>query len=84
MINFTVLKPEYEVADVIRLHGSHFEQQFDPSVQVRKTLRALSLCRTKTLGGHVTVCTHCGVESISYNSCRNRNCPKCQVTNKER
>lgn len=53
-------------------------------MQIRKTLRALSLCRTLTLGGHVTVCKSCGVESISYNSCRNRHCPKCQVTNKER
>lgn len=53
-------------------------------MQIRKTLRALSLCRTLTLGGHITVCKSCGVESISYNSCRNRHCPKCQVTNKER
>lgn len=84
MINFTALRPEYEIADIIRLHGTQFEQQFDPPVHIRKTLKALSLCRTKALGGHVTACTHCGVESISYNSCRNRNCPKCQVINKER
>lgn len=44
----------------------------------------MSLCRTQTLGGHITVCKSCGVESISYNSCRNRHCPKCQVTNRER
>jgi len=44
----------------------------------------LSLCRTQTLGGHITVCKSCGVESISYNSCRNRHCPKCQTTNRER
>ena len=51
---------------------------------MKKTLQALTLCRTKALGGHVTVCKSCGVESISYNSCRNRHCPKCQATNRER
>jgi len=44
----------------------------------------LSVCRTRILGGHVAVCTSCGVETISYNSCRNRHCPKCQTTNRER
>ena len=44
----------------------------------------MSLCRTRDLGGHITVCKSCGVESISYNSCRNRHCPKCQTTNRER
>lgn len=44
----------------------------------------MSLCRTEALGGHVTVCKNCGVETISYNSCRNRHCPKCQATNRER
>ena len=82
--NFTSLKPRHEIADIIRLHYSDFKQQFDPVVQVSKTLKALSICRTKALGGHITVCKECGVESISYNSCRNRHCPKCQVTNKER
>ena len=51
---------------------------------MKKTLRALSLCRTKALGGHIAACRNCGVESISYNSCRNRHCTKCQQTNKER
>jgi hypothetical protein len=44
----------------------------------------LSLCRTEALGGHITVCKACGVLSVSYNSCRNRHCPKCQATNRER
>tara|TARA_R110002124_G_C8934458_1_gene512257 strand:- start:197 stop:1249 length:1053 start_codon:yes stop_codon:yes gene_type:complete len=51
---------------------------------VKKTLKALSICRTKYLGGHMSVCKSCGVETISYNSCRNRHCPKCQVTNREK
>lgn len=49
-----------------------------------KTLRALAECRTKALGGHVQVCQSCGAETIQYNSCRNRHCPKCQVTNREK
>lgn len=48
------------------------------SVHQEKTLRALSLCRTAALGGHVDACDACGNVSISYNSCRNRHCPKCQ------
>lgn len=42
------------------------------------------MCRTSALGGHLSQCSHCGKETISYNSCRNRHCPKCQVTNGER
>ena len=53
-------------------------------VQIQKTLRAISLCRTKVLGGHITKCSDCNSEAISYNSCRNRHCPKCQATNRER
>lgn len=77
-------KPKHEVADVIRGHGQHFEQQYNPVVQVKKTLRALTLCRTEALGGHVSECSNCGKETISYNSCRNRHCPKCQAINRER
>jgi len=47
-------------------------------------LNALEKCRTASLGGHVDGCDKCGHIRISYNSCRNRHCPKCQVTNKER
>ncbi len=59
-------------------------QQYNLPVQVKKTLRALTLCRTQALGGHVSKCGNCGKEIISYNSCRNRHCPKCQATNRER
>ena len=47
-------------------------------------MNALEKCRTASLGGHVDGCDKCGHIRISYNSCRNRHCPKCQVTNKER
>ncbi len=53
-------------------------------MQVKKTLRAITLCRTAALGGHIAACSSCKKEVISYNSCRNRHCPKCQVTNRER
>ena len=44
----------------------------------RKALRALAVCRTAYLGGHLEQCNHCGFEHPHYNSCRNSNCPKCQ------
>src|SRR5690606_25317295 len=52
-------------------------------VHQEKTLRALTLCRTAALGGHVDACDSCGNISISYNSCRNRYCPKCQGRKRE-
>ena len=54
-----------------------------PLVYHRKVLSALSRCRTAQLGGHVDACDQCGHIRISYNSCRNRHCPKCQGVNKE-
>ena len=47
-------------------------------------MRAIEVCRTAELGGHVDACDHCGTLRISYNSCRNRHCPKCQSLDKER
>jgi hypothetical protein len=47
-------------------------------------MRAIEVCRTSSLGGHVDACDECGFMRISYNSCRNRHCPKCQTLNKER
>lgn len=69
-----------EVADVFRKHGAEFLSSNDHrlvSVQ-RRALRDLAACRTRALGGHVEACTQCGHRRISYNSCRNRHCPKCQ------
>jgi hypothetical protein len=69
------MQPAWEVADVLRQVGSS-EASFSPHQQ--KTLRAISQCRTAALGGHVDACSECGSVCISYNSCRNRHCPKCQ------
>lgn len=66
---------KHEVADVLRQTNLN---QLNLNVHHEKTLRALSLCRTAALGGHVDGCDECGNISISYNSCRNRHCPKCQ------
>ena len=76
------MRPTYEVAEVIR--------QFLPQLPMqsltghhRRTLEALRRCRTAELGGHIDGCDQCGYLRISYNSCRNRHCPKCQGINKE-
>jgi hypothetical protein len=50
----------------------------------RSVLRAIARCRTAALGGHVDRCDACGHQAISYNSCRNRHCPKCQAQARER
>ena len=75
-------RPSWEVADVIRIAGSRFRERYGSSLtwpQV-KVLRAIARCRTAALGGHLDVCTGCGyITGISYNSCRNRHCPKCQT-----
>lgn len=74
------MQPHWEVADVLgKVDLSH--QNF--TVHQEKTLRALTLCRTAALGGHVDACATCGNISISYNSCRNRHCPKCQGHKRE-
>ena len=71
-----------EVADVLRLLGSKVENIGLNSWQLR-TLSAIKKCRTAALGGHIDACGDCGNISISYNSCRNRHCPKCQGKNRD-
>ena len=75
------MRPAYEVADVIRLHQSKLRRRL--SAHQLRTLSALERCRTAALGSHVDGCDQCGYLQISYNSCRNRHCPKCQGLNKE-
>lgn len=74
-----------EVSDVLHAQGEHFLRRHPwLSVQQRTVLRALQRCRTAALGGHVDQCGTCGHRAISYNSCRNRHCPKCQAQARER
>lgn len=72
----------FEVADSIRILGKKIDDLGMNSWQLR-TLYALKKCRTAELGGHIDACDECGTVSISYNSCRNRHCPKCQGKNRE-
>ncbi|SMO85858.1 IS91 family transposase, partial [Solitalea koreensis] len=71
-----------EVADVLRQLGQEIETIGLNTWQLR-TLSALKTCRTAALGGHVDACSDCGTIRISYNSCRNRHCPKCQGHHRE-
>jgi len=72
------VRPRFEVADVIHRFGEQFAMQRHPNRYQQKVLRALTLCRTAALGWHKERCDCCGQERISYNSCGNRHCPKCQ------
>ena len=74
----TTGRPRFEVADVVREHAQEYLRTHPASVAQKKVLRNIAACRTAALGGHVDACDQCGVERISYNSCRDRHCPKCQ------
>ena len=71
-------RPAFEVADVFRAHGEAYRQSHALSGDQLKVMRAIEVCRTAALGGHLDVCPQCTFERPSYNSCRNRHCPKCQ------
>jgi hypothetical protein len=74
-------RPPVEVADLLHAHGDRFLEKNRSwlSYQQLTVLRALKNCRTAALGGHRDRCLKCGHQAISYNSCRNRHCPKCQA-----
>jgi hypothetical protein len=73
-------RPLLEVADVVRQYGADYLTRYGAvtSTAQRRVLQAIAQCRTAVLGGHKAQCDRCGHEEISYNSCRNRHCPKCQ------
>ena len=77
-------RPQYEVADIIRQDGLAFLHAHRQPAHHLRTLDALAKCRTSALGGHIDSCDSCGHQRISYNSCRNRHCPKCQGLNQQR
>lgn len=79
-------RPAVEVANILRARGDRFLQRHRNrlSYQQLKVMRAIAGCRTAALGGHVDVCSQCGYQAISYNSCRNRHCPKCQTQARQR
>jgi Putative transposase/Transposase zinc-binding domain len=79
-------RPPLEVADLIRTAGAAFIERNRRWLRWKhiKVLLAIARCRTAALGGHLDQCTRCGHRAISYNSCRNRHCPKCQTSARER
>src|SRR5690242_7956580 len=79
-------RPPLEVADLVRAAGDAFIERSRKWITWKhvKVLLAIARCRTAVLGGHLDECTRCGHRAISYNSCRNRHCPKCQAGARER
>jgi len=75
-------RPKIEVADIFRRYGEAYRNEHDGSLSTaqRRVMSAIEVCRTAALGGHVEECDNdnCGHQRISYNSCRNRHCTKCQ------
>ena len=74
--------PPLEVAEVVRQYGAAYLARYGHTLcgEQHRALRAIALCRTAALGGHITQCDHCGHEVQAYNSCRHRCCPKCHGT----
>ncbi len=75
-----------EVADVFHAHQHEFLQRWGHALsdQQRKVLRDIGLCRTAALGTHLERCDRCSYETVAYDSCRNRHCPKCQSSARDR
>jgi len=72
------------VADIFRAHGEAYCQSHVLTDAQRRVMRDIQHCRTAVLGGHVDLCDTCGHSQVSYNSCRNRHCPKCQCLRQAR
>src|SRR2546428_8788197 len=68
-------QPRVELADIFRTHGAELGPL---TADQRRVVRAIVQCRTAALGGHAWCCEACGHLEVSYNSCRDRHCPKCQ------
>lgn len=77
-------RPRHEVADIFRAHSESYRATHPLTAEQRKVMWCVQACRTLVLGGHVDVCDDCGLKEPSYNSCRNRHCPKCQALDQAR
>ena len=73
-------RPKFEIANILEQFGKEFIEKHNPNTWTLRVLNSLRVCRTASLGGHKEKCDKCGKIRVSYNSCRNRNCPKCQAT----
>jgi len=78
------MTPAFEVADVLNARWAEVDQSGGFNSWQLRTLNAIKRCRTASLGSHVDGCSSCGHLHVSYNSCRNRHCPKCQGTQREK
>ena len=77
-------KTKPELADIFRKYGENYRRNYFLSPEQSKTMHHIEICRTAVLGGHSEACDHCGFKRNSYNSCRDRHCPKCQTLVKEK
>jgi hypothetical protein len=77
------LHMKIEIQDIFQLHGDEYLKHHKLSLEQLKAFNAIRNCRTAAMGSHSDVCDECGFEKISYNSCRNRHCPKCGTLAKE-
>ena len=77
-------KEKIEVQDIVKKYGKEYKENHKIMPHVAKAVRAIEKCRTEELGYHEDVCDECGYTKISYNSCRNRHCPKCQSIAREK
>ena len=77
------MRTRFDIGEIIRCHGGEFLSKHHVVPAVERAFRHMALCRTSALGGHVEVCPECGDMHISYNSCRDRHCPKCQQKERE-
>ena len=77
------MRTSLEVAHIITRFKDAFLEKYSPCKQVLKVFSHLEQCRTSALGGHVDACSECGAVRVSYNSCRDRHCPKCQGIERE-
>ncbi|MEI6154923.1 MAG: IS91 family transposase [Deltaproteobacteria bacterium] len=72
------------MAEIFRQHGPAYRKSHRLPLNHLRVMRAIEVCRTAVLGGHRDKCDNCGHLEVSYNSCRNRHCPKCQTLRKEK
>src|SRR3954453_7747343 len=82
-IQGAAMKPVHEVADVLNAHWNEVTTNGQFNTWQLRTLDAVRKCRTAKMDGHIDGCDNCGHIRISYNSCRNRHCPKCQSVQRE-
>lgn len=73
-----------EMQEIMKKYGKEYKEKHRMMSYKEKTMEAIEKCRTAEMGSHEEVCDNCGYRKISYNSCRNRHCPKCQSVAREK